>query len=188
MAGSRKNTKKLTSADREIWNKITQTAKPLPDSEKNFSYFMEPEVINEASKPMQTKPNPLHKLKDSAAVIYQPPSQPKPEVLPGQLDYSTTKKISKGKIAIDGRLDLHGLTQNQAYMRLYDYIEHAYYANNRIILVITGKGNLGRGVLRENVPKWLAEGIFRRFIASYGESHAAHGGGGALYIRIRKRM
>ncbi len=57
-------------------------------------------------------------------------------------------------------------------------------SGKRTILIITGKGNLGRGVLRENVPKWLAGAKFRLLISGYAESHAVHGGAGAIYIKI----
>jgi DNA-nicking Smr family endonuclease len=53
--------------------------------------------------------------------------------------------------------------------------------------VITGKGALGDGVLRRRVPEWLAEAPLRSLIAGISEAHRRHGGGGALYVAIRRR-
>ena len=62
----------------------------------------------------------------------------------------------------------------------------AQRADHRIVLVITGKGDQGRGVLRMNVPRWLSLPAFSQLVNGYRESQSAHGGEGALYVRIRK--
>ena len=193
MPKSRKNREHLSPEDVEIWSRITGSARPLPQKNKNFSGIFGNYGQPALPDPTKTKslpgsqPQSLNKLQASSAPVYQPNAQPKPVLPSGPIDLKTTRKISKGKISIDGRLDLHGATQRDAHRLLYDYVENAYYSGKRIILVITGKGNMGRGVLRENVPKWLAEPQFRRLISGFGDSHHSHGGGGALYVRIRKK-
>ena len=96
------------------------------------------------------------------------------------------RSLSKGKVEIDARIDLHGMTQDRARFALLDFLQMAQRANHRIVLVITGKGNEGRGVLRNNVPKWLSLPGFQQLVNGFRESGGSHGGQGALYIRIRK--
>lgn len=106
-------------------------------------------------------------------------------------------KVVRGTTAIDGRLDLHGLRQDEARARLEGFLYRAQASGFKLVLVITGKGRPGgdftalhepeRGVLRRVVPMWLSLPEFRALVVGYEEAHLAHGGGGALYIRIRRR-
>ena len=188
-----KSPKQLTHADVEIWNRIAKTANPLSDKDKNFNSifaeFIKPQINNAPNAPMANpSPNkPAKNLRNSTTPVFQAKPNLKNVKVTETLDLKTTRKISKGKITIDGRIDLHGLTQNAAHDKLFDYIENAFYSGNRIVLVITGKGNLGQGVLRENVPKWLTGHMFAAMVSSFGDAHSAHGGAGALYVRIRRR-
>lgn len=180
-----KNKKFLTQQDAEIWNKITKTAKPLSNQQNSYSGN-----IGNFEQDIEAKyilPVPVSKLHSSTTPVYQPPVQLKPAKQTTPKDLKTTRKIQKGAIKIDGRLDLHGLTQDDAYQILYERIEDAYFSGKKILLIITGKGNMGRGVLRERVPQWLASGPFGIMVSEIGPAHASHGGAGALYVRIRRR-
>jgi DNA-nicking Smr family endonuclease len=185
LAKSGKSKKQLTFEDREIWGRITNTAEPLPSNEKNYSNSFLEEF--EADLQKQSLRQSVTKLQSSSAPVFRPFAQKKPELSTEYLDIRTTRKISKGKISIDGRLDLHGYHQHDAHHILYNYVENAYFSGKRTLLIITGKGNLGRGVLRENVPKWLAGAKFRLLISGFAESHSVHGGAGAIYIKIRRK-
>ena len=180
-----KQKKQMTPEDLHIWDKITKTAKPLPKSEKNFSYFLDHYADGQMAPVADTQS--VRELKTSTAPVFQPPSQQKPISVPQAIDLKTTRKLSKGKISLQGRLDLHGFTQHEAHRLLDDYIENAYYASKKMVLVITGKGDMGRGVLRENVPKWLTEAPLSQYVSGFGQSAAQHGGVGALYVRIRRK-
>jgi DNA-nicking Smr family endonuclease len=57
----------------------------------------------------------------------------------------------------------------------------------RAILVITGKGALGDGILRRRVPEWLASAPLREAVAGLAEAHRRHGGGGALYVALKRQ-
>lgn len=118
--------------------------------------------------------------KDEARVTNRPLSS-------SPIDERTAKKLVKGKTSIDGRLDLHGMTQIQAHRALFHYVQESYFEGKRIVLVITGKGNMGHGILRSEVPKWLTEPAFSNYVSGYRVSHITHGGTGALYVRIRKK-
>jgi DNA-nicking Smr family endonuclease len=103
------------------------------------------------------------------------------------------QRVARGLAAIDVRLDLHGMTQRQAHAALLRFLAGAQTRNAKVALVVTGKG-IGtavaaseRGVLRRQVPLWLSLPEFRRFIVSFEQAHASHGGEGALYLRLRRR-
>jgi DNA-nicking Smr family endonuclease len=99
------------------------------------------------------------------------------------------QRVARGREAIDGRLDLHGLTQSEAHAALLHFLRNASGRGARLVLVITGKGDGredGRGVLRRQVPHWLALPEFRVFVVGFEQAHLAHGGEGAIYVRIRR--
>jgi DNA-nicking Smr family endonuclease len=77
------------------------------------------------------------------------------------------------------------MTQAEAHARLFRYLSTAHTLGNRTILVITGKGVRGEGILRQAVPRWLAEPEFRAIASGFSEAHVSHGGSGALYVRVR---
>jgi DNA-nicking Smr family endonuclease len=91
--------------------------------------------------------------------------------------------LRRGKLEPEARLDLHGFTQDEAYRALQRFLMRAADMQFRVVLVITGKG----GVLRGSVPRWLAQAEFRSLISGVGEAHVRHGGGGALYVSVRRK-
>ena len=97
------------------------------------------------------------------------------------------QRVARGKDAIDARLDLHGLTQAQAHSTLLHFLRNAHARDARLVLVITGKGRGGEtGVLRRQVPQWLGLPEFRSLVVGFEDAHIAHGGEGALYVRVRR--
>lgn len=108
-------------------------------------------------------------------------------------DRRKARQIAKGRVEIEARIDLHGLREHEAHMRLAGFLRHAHAAGKRTVLVITGKGrfeddpyrpfSLGDdrrepGVLRRNVPRWLAEPDIARIVVSYTTASIRHGGEG----------
>jgi DNA-nicking Smr family endonuclease len=127
---------------------------------------------------------------------------------PPTLDRKTRRRISKGRQEVDRSVDLHGLTQDQAYSHLKSVVEGAIRRGDKTLLVVTGKGgarfsqtgqevpvaqrtradfNQFGGVLKRMVPVWLEEPALKPFIISYGEASQEHGGEGAMYILLRSR-
>ena len=102
------------------------------------------------------------------------------------IDRRSAKKLQQGKMALDARIDLHGLSQLQARQRLQQFIYRSVEMGLRTVLVITGKGKAGRGVLRENVPQWLSEPPLSEVIIAFGPSQPQDGGAGALYVRLKR--
>ncbi len=101
------------------------------------------------------------------------------------------QRVARGKEAIDARLDLHGLTQSEAHAALLRFLRQASAREARLVLVITGKGVRGegageRGVLKRQVPHWLALPEFRSLVIGFEDAGVKHGGAGALYVRLRR--
>jgi DNA-nicking Smr family endonuclease len=103
------------------------------------------------------------------------------------------RRVARGRQAIDARIDLHGLTQAQAHAALLRFMRTASARGARLVLVITGKGSKDlarseneRGVLRRQVPQWLGSPDFRNLVIGFEDAHIAHGGEGALYVRVRR--
>jgi DNA-nicking Smr family endonuclease len=130
------------------------------------------------------------------AVAQHTPASPAPEpakpstppITP--LGRRLRQRVARGREPIDARMDLHGLTQAQAHAALARFLRAASARGARLVLVITGKGGRGdgeRGVLRRQVPHWLALPEFRDLVIGFEDAHIAHGGEGALYVRVRRR-
>jgi DNA-nicking Smr family endonuclease len=126
---------------------------------------------------------PPHDVRKERLPTKQPP-------LLAQFDRRLRQRVTRGRAAIDVRLDLHGMTQRQAHAALLHFLKDAHAQNAKLALVVTGKGGgpaAERGVLRRQVPLWLSLPEFRRFIVSFEQAHASHGGDGALYLHLRRR-
>lgn len=109
------------------------------------------------------------------------------------LDKRTDQKVRRGRLPIDGRIDLHGMTQDRAHDSLLAFVRGSYASGRRLLLVITGKGGpaedrsyAGRGVLRSAVPRWLNEPTLRPMVLAVHEAQPQHGGGGALYVFLKR--
>jgi DNA-nicking Smr family endonuclease len=97
------------------------------------------------------------------------------------------QRVARGNETIDARLDLHGFTQSEAHSALLRFLRSAHDRDARLVLVITGKGRGGEmGVLRRQVPQWLALPEFRALVVGFEDASIRHGGEGALYVRVRR--
>jgi DNA-nicking Smr family endonuclease len=110
--------------------------------------------------------------------------------MPGALQRRERQRLARGTKTIDARLDLHGKTQTQAHGSLLRFLHRAQANGATFVLVITGKGSgenaVGRGILRRQVPLWLALPEFAVYVSAFEQAQVSHGGEGALYIRVRK--
>jgi DNA-nicking Smr family endonuclease len=106
---------------------------------------------------------------------------------PAALDAALHRKLTRGRDAIAARIDLHGMTQDAARAALVAFVRRAMDNGWRAVLVITGKGVGGDGVLKRRVPDWLAEPPLRDHVAGVSEAHRRHGGEGALYVALKRK-
>ncbi|HEY1943427.1 MAG TPA: Smr/MutS family protein [Roseiarcus sp.] len=133
-----------------------------------------------------------------AAVVAQAKPRPAPPPPLAPLERRLKRDLARGRAGVDSALDLHGMTQAQAHQALRGFLLHAQAQGDRLVVVVTGKGNArGRaaalswvdepGVLRRLVPHWLREPDLRVVVLGFEEAGRAHGGAGALYVRLRRR-
>ena len=126
------------------------------------------------------------------------PSNPRagePAAAPAPVASEAPPSPPSKRPAIDAALDLHGLTQAEAHQALRGFLRHSQARGARLVIVVTGKGGpLGetgswtseRGVLRRLVPHWLRETDLRSIVLGFDDAGRAHGGSGALYVRLRR--
>jgi DNA-nicking Smr family endonuclease len=169
--------KKLTDEDRVLWNLVAKSATPLKGKKPV-----------EAETPKTAAEEKMPSAAAAAAATAQAPAPPKRQHITHVLDRPTLDKLSKGKLPIEGRVDLHGMTQSEAHALLLSFLQRAHASGVRYVLVITGKGfsSGGDGVLKRQVPAWLSTPPFRALVSSHDLAARNHGGEGALYIRLRK--
>ncbi len=170
--------RRLKAEEAALWERVKRSVAPLRASASPAAV----EAAREASDPPASPP--------SAAPIAPPaPPKPKPPRVISDLDRKTRRMLARGGATIDGRIDLHGLTEAEAHAALVRFIAYSQAEGRRVVLVITGKGSggEGRGVLRRAVPHWLAGRDLARLIVSFGPAHQTHGGDGALYVRLRAK-
>lgn len=160
--------------DQDIWTSFTREIKPLARQKEKIR----PELPKLSfKKNMRPRGGP-----------HLPDPTPNQVVKVHEgMDRSLGALIRKGTRHVESTLDLHGSTQDQAHKRLYAFIVNAYLTHQRLVLVVTGRGEAPGGVLRQRVPHWLQEDIFRALIISVSQALPQDGGVGALYVLIRKQ-
>jgi DNA-nicking Smr family endonuclease len=176
----------------DLWRQVTGDVKPLARRESPAA----PETPDAAPPVPRSKSR-----KPAAATDLRKPAPPPPlpkqrapalthGVSPG-VDRRTADNLRRGRMEIEARLDLHGMTQAEAHRRVHAFIEGHQAAGRRCVLIVTGKGiwrgeGSGGGVLREAVPRWLNEPDLRPRILSFSHAQPKDGGEGALYILLRR--
>lgn len=181
-----------SAEDAALWREVMRNVRPLPGR----------------ALPSHPMAPPLH---DHGAPLpsrhYATVTKPKPsrresllERGLNGLDARRAERLRRGEIAIDARLDLHGLTQDAAHRALESFLAGSIAAGRRCVLVITGKGSArpesspgrrfsmpeGPGVLRAALPHWIEQSPLRARIVALQPAHRRHGGDGAFYVYLRR--
>ncbi len=179
----------LSDEDEALWTSVTRSIKPLRSKPPQSQPSAKPIAKSVAKSPRAASKigPPSH----AAAVQEKPPAKPAPLA---PFDRRFKQRVARGRAAIDARIDLHGMTQSEAPGALLHFLRRTQAAGGRIVLVVTGKGSprarggagAERGVLKRQVPLWLALPEFRPLIVGFDDAHAGHGGEGALYVRLRR--
>ena len=103
------------------------------------------------------------------------------------IDGTSARRMQRGQVPIEDRLDLHGLSQEEAQKEVKVFIGSAVQKNFRHVLIITGKGRDGHGILREKVPEWLKDAPLCYHLNAISYAQPKDGGKGALYIRLKRQ-
>jgi DNA-nicking Smr family endonuclease len=174
----------LTADEVALWRQVTAGVTPLR-GRPGDDVGAEPQApAADAAEPAETRPEALR------------PKRAGPPALPplAAIDRNERRRLARGARTIDRRLDLHGLRQGEAHGALRHFLHESQSRGHSFVLVITGKGRaLGepmaldeRGVLRRLVPHWLRHPDMRPLVLGFEEAEVGHGGGGALYVRLRR--
>lgn len=173
----------LSEEERTLWRDITRSIAPLRARPPAGDPGGGPEA--------GTADTPLPAARAAAQPLPAKPAKPQIPLL-APLGRRGKQRVARGKDAIDGRLDLHGLTQAEAHDALHRFLQTAQQRGAKLVVVITGKGGSrsgaasGSGVLKRQVPLWLKLPEFRVFVLGFEDAHRVHGGEGALYVRVRR--
>ena len=114
----------------------------------------------------------------------QPPRASAPSAPPP--DRAREKRIRRGRVEVGAALDLHGHTQQTGRAALARFLRAAQARGDRTVIVVTGVGRGGEGILRRLLPEWLAEADLRPLTSGYAQAHRIHGGAGAFYVFVRR--
>jgi DNA-nicking Smr family endonuclease len=173
--------------ERELWRTAMRDVQPLGKRKA-----AKPKIEHAPAAPAE-EPTPEKQAAKKAAPPPPPPPKPKPvpELAVGRLadmDKRLAERLRRGQLPIEGKLDLHGLTQEEAHDQLGGFIAVSQKQGRRCILVVTGKGmwREGAGILRENVPRWLNERPNRARVLAIAQAQPQHGGSGALYVLLKR--
>jgi DNA-nicking Smr family endonuclease len=178
----------ISDEERALWQMIAKTATPLRRRRKS-----EPKPLPPPEKPAPKLAAPKAKASPpkAPAPVAPPPVRPH-ELTHGHavgIDKRQAERFRRGKTPIEGKIDLHGRTQQEAHDDLHHFLARAHASGKRMVLVITGKGITGSksGVLKENVPRWLNEPTLRRHVLAFDYAEPQHGGEGALYVLLKRK-
>jgi DNA-nicking Smr family endonuclease len=183
--------RQLSDEEEALWAGFTRSIKPLKPAKSvaktSLKSSTTPSVASTPA-PSQTRSHPITPRETRPA--------PSPPLAP--LGRRLKQRVARGREPIDARLDLHGMTQQEAHAALLRFLHRAQASGVKTALVVTGKGlrksssSDGRdadhkpGVLKRQVPMWLALPEFRPLVVGFDDAHVGHGGEGALYVRLRR--
>ncbi len=146
-----------------MWELFTKNLNKFSKSNKNKIIFKSKKIKN------NTKELPKLKLGEMSV-----------------LSKKNIRDFNKGNVFIENKLDLHGFNQEDAKNLLEDFINQSIENGKRLILIITGKGKEGEGVIKNNIISWLNNKSLRNKILAVNHASKKHGGSGAIYILLRK--
>ncbi len=186
--------RKLRPEEQELWSQVARSAVPIrPDR----PVVDTPPLERADTKPAATslpKRTPIQSFEigsKPAATRIPAPSTPAP-----RMDAKTMQRMNRGKLKPEGRIDLHGMTVDQAHPELINFILRSHAKGRRLVLVITGKGvgpgptgpiPYQRGILKRQVPHWLQQMPVAPLILQVTSASPRHGGEGALYVYLGRR-
>ncbi|MBW8882859.1 MAG: Smr/MutS family protein [Asticcacaulis sp.] len=191
---------KLKAEDARLWALVTATVRPHKAVRREETAAEPPaadrietvQVAGMAAPMVAEKPRPV------AATPFRLSQAVKPEpafrfiagedYAPDPIEPRRKRRLSRERDPIEARLDLHGLNSLAAEARLKGFVQQAYANDYRAVLVITGKGLAENGILKRNAPEWLADPALSHIVAGISPAHAKHGGSGALYVALKRRV
>ena len=184
-----------------LWQEVARGTVPLGPKRKPMSMTSEKTAQTDEAAADETAYLAAFRLGEASPGKYA-----QHDVLPGiteqiasapvAMDRKSFHRLKRGKLTPEAKLDLHGMTLDQAHGALNGFVMRAHGAGKRLVLIVTGKGKdrdsggpipVRHGVLRHNVPHWLRLPPLGPLVLQVTEAHIRHGGGGAYYVYLRRR-
>jgi DNA-nicking Smr family endonuclease len=167
----------LSPEESALWARVASTIRPL--SRNRNSAEQPVEMVKSVVSPVPNRPLPT------------PRAQPRRTVPGVTLDGSWDRRLSSGAVEPDRVVDLHGMSLDAAWRAIDQALEQTVARGERVLLLITGHQRAGeppvrRGAIRAAVHDWLAASRHAGQIAAVRGAHRRHGGGGSLYIVMRR--
>lgn len=191
----RKGPRRPRADERALWDKVAATTTPLDrrtTARGDLMSTVTPQVA-EPEKVASKAAQPSFRIGEKT------PPRPEPvtpsDTGPVAMDHKAFTKLSRGKMDPEARIDLHGMTLDQAEPALAGFLRRAHGSGKRLVLVITGKGRASEnegpiperpGRLRRQVPIWLSRGALSGLVLQVVQAHRRHGGDGAYYVYLRR--
>jgi DNA-nicking Smr family endonuclease len=170
------------SDEARLWALVAATVRPLPGRMIEVPPKIEPGAPAVPPK----APAPFVPAAHQARARVAP--KPPPARQFGDIEPGRKRRLTRERDPLELVLDLHGLDQDRARGVLHRFLLRAQDDGARAVLVITGKGVQGDGILRRRTPEWLAEPAVRGAVAGVSEAHRRHGGAGALYVALKRKL
>jgi DNA-nicking Smr family endonuclease len=165
----------LRPDEARLWTLVASTVHPLPG--RKLPEAPPAAASNEPIAKTKAQPPPATSLKPQ---VTERPG-------PYGIEPRRRHRLARERDPIAARIDLHGMNQDAAKVALDRFLRRAWDEGYRAVLVITGKGLQGDGVLRRRVPEWLSARDLAPIVAGVSEAHRRHGGEGALYVALKRR-
>ena len=190
----------LSPEERALWDKVAHRTVPLhPHDSQPADHGQQPAPKKPKVKHPATAPLHPFRVGEKADVSRSDDlMRPVAERLAGatvQMDHKSYAKMKRGKLKPEATLDLHGMTLAEAHPELIAFVLASHALGRRLVLVITGKGKdrddggpipTRLGVLRHQVPRWLALPPLAPVVLQVTPAHLRHGGHGAYYVYLRR--
>jgi DNA-nicking Smr family endonuclease len=178
----------LNPEEERLWHEVARTIRRRATPTPAITAESAPTALP-APPPAPPEPVPPFRIGEAA----RPGTTSRPPAAPLAMDARTFRHMTRGKLAPEARIDLHGMTLAEAHPELIRFILNAASGGLRLVLVITGKGKPAddpfprpTGILRHQVPVWLRQPPLGPVVQQVAEAHLRHGGAGALYVYLRR--
>lgn len=170
-----------------LWSVVTATVRPAHGRGAARSVMPTTEALpNLPLDSLKPPPRFSGRLKPKGPPPRAKSAVPPEPTPPGLIEPKRKRRISRERDPLHARIDLHGLDQDAARAALFGFLARAQADGVRAVLVITGKGMTGDGVLRRRAPEWLADPALRGLVAGVSTAERHHGGEGALYVALKR--
>lgn len=178
--------RRLTPDDRRLWERVARTVTPSDPQKPPLAASERPGPDEPASKspPKFVKPPRAVAPPPARAATAGRPARGAPD----ELEPRRHRRLARERDPIEAVLDLHGHGRFEAQDQVTAFLTSCQARGLRAVLLITGQGRRGGGVIRASVHEWLQSPTLRGVVSGFGAAHRRHGGEGAVYVTLKRRM